>query len=206
MTAPNAPEPSARDQGEHEHPSDVWMPTMLRPAPEPTDQAGVAATEPTVVPTGGGVEWHRLPEPPEPPWRATNQSRMVALAGGRTGAGDPQVTAELERLCNEAAIANERLTRQRALLDQLDLQLAEARRHATAEGIAARQAERRAAELNHQLALAHEELERLRALDLVRTDRVVAQVDDHHRSLVATLRADNALIESSGNGDTDTNS
>jgi hypothetical protein len=203
MTAPNAHEPSARDQGEHEHPSDVWMPTMLRPAPEPAEGATVPAAEPTVVATDGGVSWHRVPEPPEPPWRATNRSRMVALVGGRSGAGDSQVTAELERLREEAAAADERLTRQRTLLDQLDHQLAEARHHATAEGIGARQAERRVAELDHELALAHEELERLRARDLVRTDRVVAQIEDHHRSLVAALRADDGLIEPSGNRDAD---
>ncbi|MFN3219099.1 MAG: hypothetical protein ACE367_21610 [Acidimicrobiales bacterium] len=207
MTAPNAHEPSARHEGEHEHPSDVWMPTMLRPAPEPVAAAPREAAEPTVVPSDdGAVAWHRVPEPPEPPWRASNRSRMVALAGGRAPGADPQVTAELQRLREEATTANERLTRQRALLDQLDLQLAEARRHATAEGIAARQAERRVAELNHQLALAHEELERLRALELVRIDRVVAQVDDHHRSLVAALRADTALIESPGPDDNDANS
>lgn len=207
MTAPNAHEPSARDEGEHEHPADVWMPTMLRPAPEPVVTAATEVAGPAAARSNdGGVAWHRVPEPPEPPWRASNRSRMVALAGGRAPGTDPQVTAELQRLREEATTANERLVRQRALLDQLDHQLAEARRHATAEGIAARQAERRVAELNHQLALAHEELERLRALDLVRTDRVVAQVDDHHRSLVAALRTDTELIESPGPDDTDANS
>lgn len=202
MTAPNAHEPSARDEGEH--PSDVWMPTMLRPAPEPVVPAAAEAGGSAVAPSSdGGVAWHRVPEPPEPPWRASNRSRMVALAGGRASGRDPQLTAEVQRLREEATTANERLMRQRTLLDQLEVQLAEARRHATAEGIVARQAERRVAELDHQLALAHEELERLRALELVRTDRVIAQVDDHHRTLVAALRADTTLIETPGPDDTD---
>ncbi len=120
---------------------------------------------------------------------------MLALAGGRQSDTDPETIAELARLRGAAAQANGQLMRQRALLDQLDQQLAEARRHATIEGLAARQAERRVAELDHELALAHEELARLRTTDLARTDRVVAHVEDHHRSLLTSLRSDPDLID-----------
>ena len=184
MTAPDTDEPSGGDRGAPDQARAVWTPAVLQTARD----AGQDIDSPAAALPEADAAANEAP--PAPPWRAPGQPRLVALDGGRS-----ERDQEVADLRKETTLANQRLGRLRGLLKSFDDQLFDARNEAATAGEAARSAEQRVAELEAQLAAAHEELARLRARARAQPARVVAHVDHHHRSLLASLRSDPVLVD-----------